>query len=518
MGTVESDLLNLFDEVRVATRSSRAVRTLVAHRVARRRATRLGGVALGGLAAVGLAATAATSIGHHVAPAVPPETVLGTVTVPFDSPFGTGEAPVPLGVACGDPAPTPVTSADGIEWDVAAPPGALYPGAGITTTLRSMDGKGVPASVSLLGFVIVRDGVVAGWKYNSEFGALAKFHYLDSLSFDHVRGTIDAPDVVCPGQGSQYSLAPGDTEWYPIVHVTASPEIAARQYLRLQGFSVPGDSPEELAMYSPGSWDCERLLATPALGAGAPPPDMAGPTALCAPPTLPGVTIDRDAKTIAVPYTARLYARTLDVTLVGNPLTFTQAPPAADAPAASTGFDPSPPVPVTDTSVLTCGAHVDAGSNFGTGRKSLAVQQGIFQPAAGTAFGTAATVDLSLLPPELTPFAAVAYPEPLRVWFLADAPIPANGLPQLRGPGFTVIGTALASVNGGAPVLLDRIEGPTATTLAFTEVQWCQAPGADPTTVLAFEGLERAGDDPGAESSVFDFWFAYDWKDPWGAK
>jgi hypothetical protein len=518
MGSVESDLLNLFDEERKATRSTRAIRTLVTRRVARRRATRLAGATVAALAVVGLAATAAVSLGRDVPPAVPPETVLGTVTIPFDSPFGASGIPTPLGVACGDPAPTPVTRADGIEWDVAAPPGALYPGAGITTTLRSTGGDTAPASVSPLGFIVVRDGVVAGWTYNSEYADQAEFHYLDAYSFDHVRGTIDGADYVCPGQGSQYFLAPGDTEWYPIVHVTASPEIAARQYLALQGFSVPGDSPEELAAYSPGSWDCEQLLAPPALGEPAGPPNMPGPTALCAPSTLEGVTLDRDAKTITVPYTARLYTRTLDVTLVGDPLTFTQPPRAGDPPAGSTGFDMAPPVPVSDTSVLTCGAHVDAGANYGTGRKSGAVQQGVFQPAAGTTFGTAATVDLSLLPPELTPFATVAYPERLRVWFLADAPIPANGLPKLRGPGFTVIGTALASVNGGAPVSLDRVQGPTATTVTFTEARWCQEPGADPTTVVAFEGLERAGNDASAESSVFDFWFAYDRFDPWGAK
>lgn len=515
MGSVESDLLNLFDEEKNTPRPTGAVRTLVARRVARRRATRLAGATVAALGIAGIAATAAVSLGRDAAPAVPPETVLGTVTIPFGNPYGTGEAPVPLGVACGDPAPTPVTSADGIEWDVAAPPGALYPGAGITTTLRSTDGEAAPASVSLLGFVIVRDGVVAGWKYNSEFGDLAEFHYLDSFSDDHVRGTIDAPDVVCAGQGSQYSLAPGDTEWYPIVHVTASPEIAARQYLRLQGFSVPGDSPEELAMYLPGSWDCERLLAPPALGEPAGPPDMPGPTALCAPTTLDGITVDREAKTITVPYTARLYTRTLNVTLVGNPLTFTAPPPAADAPAASTGFDPSPVVPVADTSKLTCGAHVDSGANAVTGRKSVGVEEGDFMPAEGTTFGTDATVTLALVPPALPASGTVTYPDPLRVWFLADAPIPANGLMKLRGPGFTVIGTATAVVNGGAPVSLNRVQGPTTTTVTFTEVTWCQAPEADPTTVIAFEGLERTGDDAGAESSVFDFWFAYDPKDPW---
>ncbi len=496
----------------IVARGSRAtatpdtlVRTVTAA-AARRRARALVGTSLAGLAAIGLAATAATSLESRVPPAVAPDTILGIVTLPFDAQASTGVAPIPLGVACGDPAPTPVTRADGIEWDVAAPPGELYPGAGITTTLRSTDGGTAPSSVSLMGFVIVRDGVVAGWKYNSEFADLAEFHYLDSFSDDHVRGTIDAPDAVCPGQGSLYSLAPGDYEWYPVIHVTASPEIAAREWLRLQGYSVPLDNATELSQFSPGSWDCETFPYPSGPGADLL-TDYPLPSALCAPTAVEGVTIDRDARTISLPYTARLYSRTLAVTLVGEPIAYTQPPePAFEPPGPSTGFDESPVLPVADTAELTCGAHVDAGANFVTGRTSVAVEAAALVP--GATFADGSTGDLTLLPPVLPPTGQVAYPDPLRVWFLAEAPVPSNGLMKVRGPGYSVIGTGTALVADGEPVPLHRSMGPSTVTVVFSDLQWCEAADPGDTTVLAFEGWESFDRGSGAwtTSSIFDFW------------
>lgn len=515
MPSIDRGLLRIFDEERSTARVPDGVLGFVTQRATRRRAGRLAGATIVALGVASLAATTAISLGHEVAPAVPPETILGTVTLPFDSTSAPVGNLAPLGLACGDPAPTPVTRSDGIEWDVADPPGDLYTGAGITTTLRTTGGDTLPASVSLLGFVFVRGGEVAGWTYNSEVPLEDEYRYLDSLSPYHLRGTVDPWGKVCPGHGANETLAPGDYEWYPVVHVTASPETAAREWLKLQGYSVPSDTAEALSMLAPGSWDCGTFVAPVGTMADGSPVNYTRLSALCAPPTLAGVILDREARTITLPYTAALYTRSLEVTLVGDPLSFTQPPVNRDSSVATTGFDETPPEPVADTSGLACGAHVDAGANFATGRTSVGAEAAAFRPGAGANFENGSTLDLWLLPPALPPTWTVSYPDPLRVWFFAEAPTPANGLIKMRGPGYTVIGSATAVVNEGAPLALERVEGPTKTPVDLSAIQWCSASDPATTTVVAFEGLERVrGDDAAAtETIVFDFWGAglYDW-------
>jgi hypothetical protein len=506
MGTIDRSLRRIFDEERDAAEAASGVLAAVTERATRRRAGRLAGATVVALGIAGLAATTAISLGHRAAPAVPPETVLGTVTLPFDSTNAPVGNLAPLGLACGDPAPTPVTKSEGLEFDARKTPGELFSGAGVTTILRSTGGDIVPASVSPLEFIVVRDGVVAGW---TDAGNWPDYRHVGPDLLNSIRGNFYPDGFICPGLESNGAFAPGDYEAFPVIHVSASPEVAARQWLTLQGFSVPSDEVEGLSVLLPGSWDCRTLLESSGPDAGTSlPPGFPGASALCAPPTLAGVTVDRDAKTITLPYTSRLYARSLDVTLVDEPYAFTQMAPRNNP--GFVGFDMTPAEPVGDTSELTCGAHLDDGANFATGRMSVAVEQSALEQPARSPFADGTTLRIAAVTPSLAPAATVTYPAPLRVWFLANTPEAPDQPTKLRGPGYTVVGTGTAIVNGGAPLALDRFRGPSITNVTFAALNWCPSSKSLATTVVAFEGVERAGGGAGTEtqSTVFDFWSA----------
>ena len=89
-----------------------------------------------------------------------PTNSLGIVTDPVTEP------PNPLGLACGDPAPTSVTSAGGLEWLPRSGSGTTFDPTHFRATkmtLRNTAGDTLPAAVSSTVYVIVHDGVVAGW-------------------------------------------------------------------------------------------------------------------------------------------------------------------------------------------------------------------------------------------------------------------------------------------------------------------------------------------------------------------
>ena len=511
MDTIDRELRGIFDDDTRATVTPAALLDSVTARAARRRASRVAGATVGALAIAGLAASAAISLGHHAPPATPPDRVLGTVTLPFDpAPSDAAEPPNPLGLACGDPAPTPVTSAGGLEWlprsdDNTFLESSNFYNASISMTLRNTADDTVPAAVSPVDFVIVHDGVVAGWIDRSGSGGSngpPTYRYLDSGSANITGGLFFGASWNCPENTDQEQLAVGDYEVYPVLHVSASPAAAARQWLGLAGYRVPTDDPTDLAILTPGSWDCTDPAGA-GVGAGAQ-VRFAGRSLLCAPESPPGVSVDRDARTVTVPYTSRLYERSLDVTLVGEPLSYTVST-LTDVPSLL-GYPGVPAAPIGDPSTLQCGARLDEGAVSATGRTSAAVESGGLDIHARTRFESGTVIGLALTPQALAPRGTIAYPAPMRVWLLAHPPGNADDLRALED-WYVVVGTATASVNRGEPVVLDRFAGPSATSVAFTDVRWCDAGASWTTSLVMFEGTERRDDGTGTrESTVLDGW------------
>ena len=525
----------------IAARGSNATVTpdslvgAVTARAARRRAGRLAGATVAALAAAGFAATAAISLGHHAPPATPPDKVLGTVTLPFDpapsnaaeppNPLGivrdpVTEPPNPLGLACGDRAPTPVTSAGGLEWLPRSDSStsidnhtATVSDATIRGTLRNTTGDSLPAAVSSVNFVIVHDGVVAGWtEGNGPLSGVPGYHYLDSGPANRTEGSLLGSSWTCPKNSDQGQLAVGDYEVYPVLHVSASPADAARQWLRLAGYSVPTDDPKDLAIYTPGSWDCGAGGAAAAAlasggtvaGTGAQTFWLRGRSLLCASETPAGASVNRDTRTITLPYTSRLYTRSLDVTLVGEPLTYTIR--TLSASSVYLGYQGLAAEPIADPAALQCGARLDVGAVFATGRTSSVIEAGALNVPARTRFESGTVIDLALVPQALSARGTIAYPAPMRVWFLGHPPGNADDLGALE-EWYVVVGTATATVNRGEPVALDRFAGPSATSVAFTDVRWCDAGASSTTSLVMFEGTERLDDGTGArESTILDGW------------
>lgn len=513
----------------IAARGSKATVTpdslvsSVTARAARRRATTLAGTSLGALAIAGIAATAALALGHPTPPATPPDKVLGTVTLPFDpapavvaeTPNSLGivtdpvtEPPSPLGLACGDPAPTPVTSAGGLEW--LPRPGNdnnlqsnNFRNATFSMTLRNTAGDTVPAAVSPVTFVIVHDGVVAGWTDGS--GPLnwgPGYHYLDSGSANITQGQFYGASWNCPENTDQEQLAVGDYEVYPVLHVSASPADAAREWLRLARYSIPTDDPRDLAILTPGSWDCSDAAGV-GVGFGTE-ARFAGRSLLCAPESVPGVSVDRDARTVTVPYTSRLYTRSLDVTLVGEPLPYTVST-LMDA-SSYLGYQGLTVEPIADASALQCSARIDDRAVFATGRASTAIEATALNLPSRSRFESGTEIDLALMPRALSARGTISYPAPMRVWFLAHPPGNADDLRALE-EWYQVVGTATATVNRGEPIALDRIEGPSQTSVEFTDVRWCDEGASWANSLVMFEGTERFDDGTGARAStILDAW------------
>ncbi len=77
----------------------------------------------------------------------------------------------------------------------------------------------------------------------------------------------------------------------------------------------------------------------------------------------------------------------------------------------------------------------------------------------------------------------VAYPEPLRAWIYGWA----TGESGADGPP-AILGTATATVAGGAPIPLDRVAGPSVALVTLADVQWCEGPDG-PADAATIRGL-----------------------------
>lgn len=510
MASLDRELRAIAARGSSATVTPDALLNSVTARAARRRATTLAGASLGALAVIGLAATAALSLGHRAPPARDPGTVLGTVTIPFDaSPYGAAPAQISPDITCGAPAPAVFMSAQGIEWSVRSweqvgtSPYSVGPS--FTSTLSNDRGDTLPASISALGYVAVRNGTVAGWVEPDDTGFSPQFLVLGPDSQRTMTDQFMGLSIICdPDEAHPGLLREGEYQIYPVLRVTASPEAAARTLLHQDDYSVPVDDPELIATLYPDSWDCSLpgegfQLANGSLWTGMP------KSLLCAGP-LANVTVDRDARTVTLPYTSRYYTRSVEVTLIGEPATYSAPNPEDISSFWGSGQYSEVSGPITDLSTLVCGAPVDAAPSAEWGATMSVFSTAAIDPAVRGGFQSGASERLLLLPSALSQPGTVAYPEALRAWFLSDrVPDVTTGLPG--APTNVVIGTGTAVVNGSNPVPFDRFAGPSAAGVTFGDVRWCDPSGGTPTLVV-FAGIESVAHAGGlsTETSVIGSW------------
>jgi len=495
MATIDGELRTIYEAERDSIAAERSVHARVTRRAARRRLLAASGVVAAAAAfAVGVATTASAYF-RTPPPAATPDVVLGEATIPFDRfpvdgtiiPNNEYE-PIAPGLGCGAPAPTPVSSEDGISWDVGRRD-EISSALPVDATLRYADGE-LPASVSGMGFVFVQDGVIVGWVAPWQQGIWADY---PTLNRDGVplSGYFSGLGYLCDahGGGSPNILPDGDYEVYPVVVVTASPEDAARAYLMARGYEVPVDQAEGIAAFVPGSWDCSpggwahaRNQGMPWVGAR--------PSVLCA-DGLDGVAVDREAKTVTVPYSSFYYTRTASATLIGEPARYTAPDSAAEIGSYSVEFAD----PVSDPSALTCGRDVGVNIAMTSPLARTAVASGAIDPSANETLPAGEPARLVLLPTPGTDSSTLAYPDGLRVWLVAhpdpETLAPPNDPEALRPYAYAVVGTATATVGDGAPIPLDRFSGPSRTTVTLTDVQWCDAAYQPALTNVIVSGLER---------------------------
>lgn len=516
MASIEQALRGVFEDERRAATTPDALLRSVNARTARRRTGRLAGASLGALAAVGLAATAAVSLGHVAPPVapptVPPDSVLGVVTLPFDAapvdgPWAgeVGADFVVPGIRCGAPAPKVSTSQEGVVWDVAkrTDDSWVQP---VYTTLRYTQGGKLSASVSQMGFVVVQNGIVVGWTAPTYQGSSSSYQFLDGEG-EAIADGFMGWGTYCGSDGATYGDFPdGAYDVYPVISVSASPEDAARAYLQFKGYDVPVDEPAGLAAFVPGSWDCSPGGWAHALESGEP---LVGArsSALCT-DDLPDVTVDRARGTITLPYTSRFYTRTVEATLVGPSSSYTLPNPNV----TTDGFNVWFPDPVEQAASLKCGTLVgsDVASNWPNASTTL--DAAAIDPAASDTLASGASARLALLPRIYSQPGTVSYPEGLTVWLIghpdADSSAAAQAPPgAVTLSSYAVVGTATATISNGSPVGLDRYAGVSRTAITLGDVVWCDG-GTPPTiTDIVVSGSEYfATGDYRSITQILDVW------------
>ena len=436
---------------------------------------------LGGAVVIAALTYAGVAEARHLNPPDVPR--FGIVTLPFTN-FANQPTVLDSSIAsCGARAPKPRDASGAFtlseqEWDVTTDGAngvihsggtALFDGdarANVTYSARiaSSDPEPTPLLLSPVAFVYVQDGVVVGWAGSRfDFGSSA-FVTATSDSAPTLTSPVPSADTSCVGATPVAGSVPaGEYRVYPVVRLLASPELAAEAWLFWHGFTVPDRVRNASA--TPGSWDCRHPQSYDSRKVT---------TALCATEPIAGVSINLDAESISVPYTDTYFAKPVDETLVGDPTVVTfKAVPAPNGLAES-------PVHARD---LTCGARLaDLPWDSWGGAPANPIDQSAVESFGAAKASREEGLGLAILPstPDVT---RVAYPEPLRAWIYGwstdtqDTDVPA-----------TILGTATATVASGAPIPLDRVAGPSVTTVTLTDVQWCDGPDG-PADATSIRGL-----------------------------
>ncbi len=433
---------------------------------------------LGGAVVIAALTYAGVAEARHLNPPEVPR--YGVVTLPFADLANQPTVLDPSVVSCGAPAPKPRHTSGSFSlseqaWDVttegtngviSSGGTALFDGdarANVTYSARiaSSDPEPTPLLVSPVAFVYVQDGVVVGWAGSRfDFGSSAFVTAMPD-SARALTGPVPPADTSCVGGAPVAGSVPaGEYQVYPVVRLLASPELAAEAWLFWHGFTVPDMARD--ASGTPDSWDCRHPQSYDSRKVT---------TALCATEPIAGVSINRDAESISVPYTATYFAKNVDNTLVGDPTVVT-----LKAVPVPSGLTETP----ASASDLRCGALVAnlPGDSWGPAA-TTPIEQSVVESFGAAEASNEEGLRLAILPatPGVT---RVTYPEPLRTWIYGW-----NTGAQYSDSRVTILGTATATVASGAPIPLDRVAGPSVTTVTLTDVRWCDGPDgpADPASI-----------------------------------
>lgn len=329
--------------------------------------------------------------------------------------------------------------------------------------ITTSNAEATPLQISPVAMVYVQDGVVVGWGGSHFDFSSATFLTMTPVSEPTVTALVTPTEAHCiDGEIVAGPLPPGEYQVYPVVRLLASPEIAAEAWLSRRGFTVPDKAWS--ASDSSHSWDCQHALSDSQQVA----------SALCAEEPIAAVSINRDADSMSVPYTATYFAKNVDETLVGDPTVVTlrntrAADGLAELPA------------VTDT--LRCGVRVtNLPWDSWDGAVPDPIDQSVMESFGAAEASRDEGLRVAILPstPDVT---QVIFPEALRVWVYGWS---TNAL-HTDDPA-AILGTATATVAGGTPIALDRIAGPSVAPVTLTDVQWCDGPDG-PVDAESIRGL-----------------------------
>ena len=237
-----------------------------------------------------------------------------------------------------------------------------------------------------------------------------------------------------------------------MTRVWATPEAAALKYLYKKGINVielpPGGQDSQ---FSPGSWDCKQRTTNG--GAGTPRACLGDATG--------NAIVDATAGTVTLPYDPDQLTKTLDVTLVGDPVPLTLTGPVK--PPDSIPYEIKP-LDVTDP--IECGTTFDYTTPeapllvSGTMRNTFETGSGAYNAVNADILVIAAgTGDVELEYGAKAWLVSCAAPD-----YNYFAPRPGNE---------RIVGTAEVSVASGNTVAYDRYAGPTRVDLVFSNVQLC---------------------------------------------
>ncbi len=373
---------------------------------------------------------------------------------------------------CGDPAPTPHSADHGMSLLVAVTePWTLGPGEGRTvdlaTAFLSQTGTTDMGDLATSGidFLVVQDGIIRG-VYQGEGVTLGGSFAPAMSSPSGNQVPLIADWVRCPPlrTSTEAGLEPGPYELIAITRVFSTPESVALSQvfgLAYQTWNLNAENLDDPhAIYLPGSYDCEQVLA-----------QQMAPSRGCLPDMTHDAVVDKEAGTVTVFYKPEGLVEEFSTVLVSQPLTVTLES------AAYAGFDYSRygegVTYFESIDSLTCGASAsgvyvgaDAKYQIEARYESVALnvaQQG--QSLLGTVFARDAPDGSTV---ELLPGGRL-------VWFKDSEIVSADG--TWNSTMSTVIGWADVTSKGA--VTADRFAGPQDAMFAMDAATVCPGSEAD---------------------------------------
>jgi len=365
---------------------------------------------------------------------------------------------------CGAPAPAPTGTVEHFGVTIAEPapltiaPDALLTGqdASVETWITYDSADTVPVAQLPVTLVLVKDGKVEG-SFTADYSAQQYWTYSDLETF-YGGSSLSPYGAFCPSvstsvtdDGSWATLNPGEYQVVPMTRVWATPEAAALKYLYKKGINVVEYPPRtQLPEFLPGSWDCKQTLAYGLV------------PRVCLGDAMANAIVDTTAGTVTLPYDPDQLTKTLDVTLVGNPVALRVTGPVE--PPDSIPFEVKP-LDVADP--IECGTTFD----YTTPEAPLLVS-GTMPNTFGTGSGAYNAVNADIL--AIVPGTGEVELEYGAKAWLVSGVAPDYNYFAPRAGNERIVGSAEVSIAGGNTVEYDRYAGPTRVDLVFSNVQLCE--------------------------------------------